>query len=209
MLRFTLRKSVLVVAATALLLACYLWATRSHLVSIELARPPEWANTDDDLFDIVLLDLIDNKEFEPATGGRGAPKHQIVFGRTTEVGFTKLPFDLDQWFREKKIPPDIREDLLSRNPRRTRHFLARYQPSNPKILVRDLSRIDQDLGFSAQFPDARGYVESMLPGYSRDGRKAVVLFSFGPTPHGASGCYLLVKANGRWEIKERLIADYL
>jgi hypothetical protein len=41
-----------------------------------------------------------------------------------------------------------------------------------------------------------------LPGYSRDGLTALVDFTFGPTPHGAVGFYLLKKVKGRWEIVE-------
>jgi len=139
------------------------------------------------------------------------PGRQLVFVYTTKVGFSRNVVSrvgLDTWIREKKIPSAVMDDLLRRNPDRKQLFLTRCQPSNPNILVRSLSQVDQDLGFCSQFPDARGYVESFLPGYSRDGRTALVLFSFGPTPHGAIGCYLLSKTNGRWEIIERSIGNF-
>jgi hypothetical protein len=173
---------------------------------VELARPPESVNLDHDLFDIVLSDLIDNEDFEPATGGRRVEKCQIVFGDTTLVGPGKIGASLAAWFRDKPIPDEVKNSFLERNPQGKRFLLAGYQPSNSKILVRDLRQVDQDLGFASQFPDARGYVESYLPAYSRDGRTALVLFSFGPTPHGAIGCYLLHKASGFWMISERMIA---
>ncbi len=65
-----------------------------------------------------------------------------------------------------------------------------------------------DLEFSSQFPKARGYVETLLPGYSRDGLAALVVFTFGPTAHGAVGYYLLRKVEGRWVIIERSIGYF-
>jgi len=156
----------------------------------------------------VLSDLIENTDFQTATAGDGIRKRQVVFGGTTRVGFSQLEFNLEESFREKGISSEIRDDLLSRNPTGKRFILARYQPSNPNILLRDLSQIDQDLGFSTQFPKARGFVESSLPGYSRDGSTAVVLFSFGQTPHGAIGHYLLSKKYGHWEIDDRLLGYF-
>jgi hypothetical protein len=210
--QFTLRWLAVAVATVALMLACCLWIFRPPVVIVEVARPPASSNSDYDVFDVVLSDLIDNKEFEPATGGRQAEKPQIVFGDTTRVGFGKAGVNrvggLGDWMREKRIPLEVTNDLMSRNPPGKRYILAGYRPSNPNILVRDLTQVDQDLGFSSQFPRARGYVESCLPGYSRDGSAVLVPFKFGPTPHGAIGCYYLSKVNGRWEIVERLLGYF-
>ena len=76
------------------------------------------------------------------------------------------------------------------------------------IIVRGLSQIDTTLEFCFQFPKARGYVETLLPGYSRDGLTALVVFSFGPTVHGAVGYYLLRKVEGRRVIIERSIGYF-
>ena len=117
------------------MIAGYLWMYRPPFVRVRVATPPQWANTDHDLFDIVLSDLIENEEFNPATGGRGVQKHQIVVGNTSGTGFNRLPWDFDKWLREKEIPPEIKADLLSRNSKHRKYFLARYRPSNPNILV--------------------------------------------------------------------------
>src|SRR5579885_1977554 len=108
----------------------------------------------------------------------------------------------------QEIPPEIRDDPMRRNPGHRRYVLDRCHPSSPNILVRDLRGVDSDLGCSAQFPDARGYVTPLLPGYSRDGGEAVFLFGFGPTPHGAVGFHRLRRANGRWEIARKRLGDY-
>jgi len=201
---------MVVVAAIALMIAGYLWMVHPPAVLVELATHPQLANTDHHLFDIVVSDLIENKDFYPTAGGRGVEKPQIVFGDMTGVGFSELGWNLETWIREKNVPFEIKDDLLKRNPRYQGYILASYHASNPAILVRDLSQIDQDLGFTSQFPKARGYVEANLPAYSRDGRTAVVLFNSGPSAHpdvgiADSGYYLLRKLKGRWEIIERSI----
>lgn len=203
--RFTVRRMMMVVASVALVIAGYLWAVRPPFERLELAPQPTWASVDHDILDIVLTDLIDNPEFDPAVGGRGVPKSEIVVGDVTATGLSRSGYHLDTWVREGKITAELRADLLARNRARTRYLLARYRPSNPGILVRNLDVIDTDLGFSYQFPKARGYVITRLPAYSRDGQKALLFFAFGPTAHGAGGYYVLHKVKGRWEIIERYI----
>jgi hypothetical protein len=195
------------VASVALATATFLWIVRPPAERLELAPQPRSASTDHDIFDVVLLDLIQNQDFDPAVGGRGVAKSEIVFGDTTS-GFARVEGGLDFWIREKGVSSEIRDNLIARNPRGTRYLLTRYHPSDPSILVRNLSQIDQDLDFSSQFPNARGYVAARLPGYSRDGLTALVYFSFGPTAHGARGYYLLKKVRGRWEIIERSIGYF-
>ena len=76
-------------------IAGYRWMVRPPVIFVELATQPQSADTDHDLFDIVLSDLIDNKDFYPATGGRGVEKCQIVFGNMTGFGFTHV-----DWFQD-------------------------------------------------------------------------------------------------------------
>ncbi len=199
---------MIAVASIALAIAGYRWLYGPSVELVELAPQPLSASVDHDIFDIVVADLLDNEEFDPAVGGRRVAKSEIVLGDTTARGSSNAGVNLDSWIREKKISRDVLDDLLARNPNGRRYSLARYYPSNPNILVRTLSRVDMDLGFSFQFPKARGYVETRLPGYSRDGLTALVSFSFGPTAHGAVGFYLLKKVAGRWEIIERSIGYF-
>ena len=210
--RFTVRWLMLAVAFIALKMALWIWVLRPPLVIVELARPPESINPDHDIFDLVLADLIENPEFRPATGGRGVKKHQVVLGRTTNVGSGNVPLsrtDIGTSIQEKGIALEIENHLRDRNPKQTRYVLADYRPSNPNILVRDLSDLDRDMGFDSKYPDARGYVETWLPGYSRDGQTALLYFTFGPTAHGAVGCFVLRKTNGSWKISDRRIGYLL
>src|SRR5262245_37120931 len=93
-LRFTVRWMMIVVAAAALAVASYVWVVRPPYKRLEPAPQPALVSTDHDIFDIVLTDLIDNQDFDPAVGGRGVPKSEIVFADTTAPGF-KDPFGLN------------------------------------------------------------------------------------------------------------------
>jgi hypothetical protein len=80
--------------------------------------------------------------------------------------------------------------------------LAGLRPSNPKILVRDLDaefpKMRSGLGFAKNFRknylDSCGYVRVYLPGYSQDGQSAVVIWRGGPSPHGLTWAYMLVRS---------------
>jgi hypothetical protein len=200
---------MLVVATIALGLGGYLWAFRPPMIVVEPAPPPRSASPDHEIFDVVLLDLIADPEFHTATGAGGVKASRIVMGDTTAGWISPEVLESDSYSTKRTIPPDIRDDLMRRNPRHRRYVLAQYHPSSPNILMRDLRRVEQDLGFSAQFPDARGYVNPQLPGYSRDGLTACFRFGFGPTVHGAVGLYLLKKVNGRWEIVWKYFGYYV
>jgi hypothetical protein len=198
-LRWSVWRMIVAGGMAALFVAClvgFLPSVGWLPTSIDPAPPPLRANTDHDLFDIVLTDLI--QEFRQAGGGAGPRPFQILIGDRTPGAIRELEKALGE--HSKELPEEIRADLVHRNPERTPYSLSRYQPSNPDILVHDLRPVDTMLGFDRQFPNAVGFVVPFLPGYSADGRTALFYFYYGPNMHGASGYYLLRKVKGRWEI---------
>ncbi len=198
--RFPLWAMMAAVAAIGLLMGLGIWWFAAPIIFVEPAPQPRSVSVDHEIYDVVLTDLLEYQEFDPATHGGGVKKTKIVLSDTSE-GQLDDDFILHGFYagQEKDVPSDVRRDLPRRNPERTRYSLTGYRPSNPSILLRDLSH-SRGFEFGDEFPDARGYVVPHLPGYSEDGRTAVFLFSFGPTAHGAVGFYLLRKENGRWEI---------
>ncbi|MBL8518304.1 MAG: hypothetical protein JNM76_15195 [Betaproteobacteria bacterium] len=70
------------------------------------------------------------------------------------------------------------------------------------IVVSDVTHVrKQQLEFSAfkkAYPRARGWLEVFLPGYSRDGDRAMVRAFAGPSPHGAVLTAELRNLDGRW-----------
>ncbi|GAB5517059.1 hypothetical protein [Rhodopirellula baltica] len=56
--------------------------------------------------------------------------------------------------------------------------------------------------------DAKCMIQFWRPGYTPDGRRAVVRFYYGPSPHGAVGTYVLQHTEGGWEIVASKIDYY-
>jgi hypothetical protein len=166
-------------------------------------------SSDYEILDVVLSDLIENKEFDPAVGGRVVKKPLIVLAVTTCGAVNDRLVESDKRNLKHRAPEEIWADLKRRNPEGRTYSLSSYHSSNPQILVRNLSKVEAALDFQTLFPDARGYVESFLPGYSPDGKFALFRFRFGPTPHGAVGHYLLGRERGHWQILWRSLGYYL
>jgi hypothetical protein len=168
------------------------------------------------VLETVLLDLIEFKEFKPFVGD-GKRTKIVLHEKSAEGGPKDSSFylsdgQLDGERHDRKphlIARDIRGSLRRRNPLDP-VSLGGYKPSSPKILVRDLSGLMGEFGeFSSKYADARGYVEAWLPGYSKDRQTAVLRAWFGPTAHGATVTYLLVKKKGKWTVGWRKVAYYV
>ncbi len=174
------------------------------------------AGDDYQILELVLLDLIEFKDFSPSIDV--GTKSDIVLSEKT-AGSSGLLSDgqLGIEFDGKRtdlIPAAIREGLRSRNPNEP-VSLRGFKSSSPKILVRDLSALERfrkserNSEFKRTYPNARGYVKAWLPGYSTDGQTAVPRALLGPTPHTATATYMLTKKNGRWTVVWRKVARYL
>jgi hypothetical protein len=104
--------------------------------------------------------------------------------------------------KEGGIPVPICADLRRRNSAEPLS-LSGFKPKNSKILVEELPDITQrgQFNFERKYPQANTYVEAWLPGYSKDGKTAVVRVRFGPSPHEGTATYLLENREGRWKVK--------
>ena len=176
---------------------------------------PTVGSDDYQILEIVLTDLVGFKDFDPMVGegkktrivlsirtagsdGTGGSPGFLGDGQLNGEGHDKTPY---------LIAADIRVDLWRRNPKEP-VSLAEFKPSSPLILLADLRGLRGFDGFSTKYPDARGYVVTWLPGFSKDGRAAVLRASFGPTAHGATLTYMLVKKGEHWEVVWRTVGYY-
>jgi hypothetical protein len=98
------------------------------------------------------------------------------------------------------------ENLRQRNSES--QALAWQPPSSLGVVVVDLSTLKSEYDFLEKFPDTRCHVRLWLPGYSPDGQRALVRFSWGPSPHGATATYLLSRTDGSWHVRWRHVAVY-
>lgn len=111
-----------------------------------------------------------------------------------------LPADAVTDLRERNTPPDAKTNTY---PAVAASYTNLTFSTN--ILVAELSPLWKDRrllnAFEQAYPQARGYVQSYLPGYSKDGNQAVVRAMVGPTPHGAMLTVLLEKTGDTWTVK--------
>jgi hypothetical protein len=210
-LRFTLGHLMAAVAIVSVALGGYLWMTKPPKIEVRRAPQPLRANVDHEIFDIVLSDLLVDDNFGPtAKSEEGKPK-QIVLSALTEEGYPEDPESIGEqmgkFISDKKMDRDVLHDSFDRNPPKVRFSLVDYRPSNPSILVRDLK--DNYRWSFHELNVGMGWVEVLLPGYSKDGQTALLRFGFGPTAHGAEGYYLLKKAKGHWEIIDKGLWFYV
>lgn len=111
--------------------------------------------------------------------------------------------------RGHTIPADAYKHLVRRNDRAW--FFRAFTPLSDAIIVADIDPISNNRNwqaFETAYPDAKGWVEARLPGYSRDGRLAVVRGFVGPTAHGATVTYLLEKDGETWTVRWRFLSLY-
>ena len=165
---------------------------------------------DQQVLEAMLLRLRTDPEF-PFRVTKNASEEGVIFlhTRTPEkmglLSADQIRSDIDK----HTLPKEIEEDLRQRNT-----------PPNVKIgsydsvgafytnLKFDTHIVVTDLTKDDQRPNERGVAVAYLPGYSRDGKYAVVRASVGPSPHGATATALLEKLGDKWVVKWHRIAWY-
>lgn len=187
-------------------------------VSAMAAAPPD--ERDRRVLEAVLLHLLADPEFDrtrvPAADGAVVVLHTRTPTKTGLLSSRQMHSDMGS----HPLPGDVEEDLLRRNtpserkPGSYEAVTASFTnlKFSARIVVADL---DEKLGrhwfagFREAYPKARGFVHAFLPGYSKDGTRAVVRAWVGPSPHGASVTALLEKHGDAWVVKWHHIARYL
>ena len=173
---------------------------------------PSLTEYDKDLFDLVLADFASYiKSRESVT--------KVFFdastpGKSGMLSDDQMGVDLER--KGHSVPTDVSVHLRGRNHGSVP--LSDYKPGQQEIAVADLDLLpgQNDLqgfefwyGQDEKSPERKAWVHTWLPGYSNDGRTAIVRFWFGPTPHGAIGTYLLTRRDGKWKVKWRSFSYYV
>jgi|SRR5579872_2768994 len=148
---------------------------------------------------LILLDLLARRDKDvPLLEAKGG---QIDLADTTAKGPGLLSDD--QMNADLDIPQandvslEIRADLVRRNEAPC--SLSSFQPDKQIALRAEADRA------SAR---TRRWAQVYLPGYNKAKDRAVVRMWIGPSPHGGSGTYHLVKDAGGWRIRWRHFAFY-
>jgi hypothetical protein len=157
----------------------------------------------DDVFSRV--DSLDEKEAE----------HQSVVVNVNTLGPSKLLSDYQVNADLRNGDWEFLDELLrDLNARNVGFVSLRARVLGKRTVLEDLSQLRDKSQFEycaairEKHRNAQACVFLWLPGYSRDKSQAVVRFTFGPTPHGATATYLLQKEEGKWKIRNFRIAYY-
>ena len=123
------------------------------------------------------------------------------------ISLSDAQLDVDTETEKWTVPAEAAENLRRRN---AKEVSLRDLKFGNGIQFLDAKKDDLALLLlkGDQYKDVKAYVFMWLPGYTRDGATAVVRFSFGPSPHGSTATYLLVKVDGAWKVKKYSFAHY-
>ncbi len=188
---------------------------------------PAWAATpvvpdqrDGRVLEALLLHLLADQKFDMAkvlTNGAVIVLHARTPEKTgflkshqirSDIGNRTLPADAERDLQQRNSPSDATPDMYDAV---TASF-TNLTFSSEGIAVVDLTRVLSQRrspgAFEITQPKARGWVQAYLPGYSKDGTRAVVRAGVGPSAHGAMVTALLEKTGDRWVVKWHHITWY-
>jgi hypothetical protein len=179
------------------------------------AEPATADKRDGQVLQALLLQLLTDSEFsmDRATKkGTMSVLHAQTLQETVDLRSDQMSNDIGS----HTLPGDAELDLLRRNcqseakPNAYVGVAASFTnlAFGAGIVVADLSEVWNRDAFEKAFPKARGWVRAYLPGFSKDGSRAIVRAEVGPSPHGATVTALLKKVGNRWIVRWHHIAWY-
>jgi hypothetical protein len=175
---------------------------------------------DTDVLNALLIHLCSDVAFD-LTKVRTNDAQILLHYRTPEKTGFLMPDQIQSDLRTNSLPIDGEDNLRKRNglnfenPGDYESVAALFGnvKFSPAILVTSIHhwRLVRELmksDFNKFFPNARGWLESYLPGYSTNGELAVVRAMVGPWAHAASLTALMEKREKRWVVKWFKISRY-
>jgi len=201
------------------LLFCLAIAITSAARSATPAGPDE---RDRKVIESLLLHLVADAKFDVTrvpTNGASIVLHVRTPEKTgfltagqmhSDIGEHKLPTDAETDLRRRNTPADAKPGSYD-------SVTASYTnlAFGPAIVVTDLTEtwkgefgVARANSFAEQFPQARGWLELYLPGYSDDGTHAIVRGPVGPWAHAAMLTAELEKVGEKWTVKWYHIARF-
>ena len=189
-------------------------AAGCRLDSEETPGPPsagERAPPDDAAVVTAAVRHFTAQKLDAVFGGRETKT--VILVQQESAGPSKMYLSDDQLRSDTRadnweVPADLREGLRQRNIKAVPLSDWKFGDG---IVTADLraDRSGPGLDPLRGHPDAKAFVDVWLPGYSQDGKSAVVRFWFGPTAHGATATYLLIKDEGGWTVRRWAFAFYV
>jgi hypothetical protein len=188
-----------------------LWIALALVPLASGATPTVPDDRDRQVLESLLLHLLSDTKFDVTrvpTNGAMIVLHARTPEKTgflmsdqirSEIGSRTLPSDAEKDMRRRNTPVDAKPDMYD-------SVKASYTNLTfaAGIVVTDLTEIWKRrrscCSFEDAHPKARGWLEAYLPGYSKDGTRAVVRADVGPWAHGAMLTAVLEKQEDKWVV---------
>ena len=167
--------------------------------SIEKADPRDAA-----VLKCVLTNLLTHPDF---------PVYRKDYRHATNIALLKLtPQKLGfSWTQMKvdtggRVPLEEFQNMLARNStpvtNEARQLSFEGFDFGPNVVLLHRDQIERGRGFDfyKRHPGEIGWIETFLPGYSKDGKHALVRAWKGPSSHGANVTAYLEKKDNHWSI---------
>jgi hypothetical protein len=184
------------------------------------ATPTVQEERDRQVLETLLLRLLSDAKFD-MTGVSPTGATIILHTRTpektgflmstqirSELGSRTLPSDAENDLRRRNTPPDTKPDtydsLAAFYTNLT--FAAGIEVTN---LTETWEQRRPFRSFEDTHPKARDWLEAYLPGYSKDGTRAVVRAGVGPWAHAAMLTAVLEKRDGKWVVAWYHVARFV
>ena len=174
---------------------------------------------DGQVLDALLLHLLADPKFnmiKAPTNGATIVLHTRTPEKTgflqshqmrTDIGGNMLPGDAERDLQRRNSPSDAKPDTYEAVAASFTNLTF-----TAGIVVADLtsvwSQTTRNAALFAAHPTTRGWVQAYLPGYSKDGSRAIVRAGVGPSAHGAMVTALLERNGDKWVVKWHYIARY-
>ncbi len=170
---------------------------------------------DRDVLEALLLAVASDKDF-PAPAS--PDKNLIVLHERNPksveplINAAQVSYETGQ----KDLPKDAWDDLVRRNVIRqnlsSRPIFYEGMQFDPKIQVGNAFPGPEPpfIGktFEEVYPTARGWVSAWVPGFSKDGKTAIVRAQIGPSAHMATLTAILKQIAGKWSVTWRKYSVY-
>jgi hypothetical protein len=140
---------------------------------------------------------------------REAGGHQVLLHLKSSGPVGELQIRGSDGGPDRPLPPDACDDLHRRNAEQVSLAGGSFGEGVVVTDVEPFRPFLSETDYRERFPRAKGWAEASLPGYSGDGARAVLVFWFGPTAHGAKATYLLVNRGFGWEVEAFDLAYYV
>jgi len=186
------------------------------LLPLFAASPVTADERDRQVLETVLLRLLIDSDFNMTrvtTNRTSIVLNVCTPEKTGMIRPEQMEHDVGE---EHSIPKGVQRDLLRRNekPGTYDSQLASFAglKFDQRIVVTNVTAVLEGdrfgQAFEQAYPAARAWVEAWLPGYSKDGTRALVRAWIGPSDHGAVVTALLEKKGDKWRIRWQHLARF-